>query len=481
MKLSMRPPHSVRLRLAIWNVGIFALVLLGMGAASHYVLQRSLLNALDRQMATRAASVIRRMDQAPAGGRGQAAGESAATERREREQAAAPGQAGRRDNTLTAYLYRPKVLMPDGRSSYFDQTPDQPWDHLAFIRSLNGETVRANIVIEDDPYRILSLPVQRGGRVQAVVQLARPLGDIQDALQASTRTLLRLLPVALLLSGLVGLFLTSRALLPVRRLREAADRIQAENLSQRLPVPGSDEFSELAHTFNELLDRLERAFRQQARFTADASHELRTPLTVLRGNVSLALGRQRSPQEYRETLERVQHAAGQMSGLVEDLLLLARADAGQLLVDAQPVALGEVLAGAVAAVPGREVGVAGLPTDAPLTLRGNQGLLTTLFANLLRNADRHTPAGGSVSLQVQCRPGQVAVTVADTGQGIAPEHLPHVLERFYRVDDARSSDAGGTGLGLAICQSIAEAHGGSIEVASRPGRGTQVTVALPLA
>ena len=484
MKSRWRGPSSVRVRLTIWNVGILASGLLAFGVVSHYVLQRNLISALDRQMMERALPTIERLAQLPAAdsARAEAWGRDRAGSDPDRRPSSPQTRDGdnRPNSNGATTIRRPRILTLQ-RRHYIRQTPETPWDEEAFLLSARGEAIRVTTVVDGEPARVLSMPLRHGGEVDGVYQSVRALSDYLDAIQASTATLLMLMPLALLLSGLVGAFLTTRALLPVRTLRKAADRIQAEDLSHRLPVVGGDEFAGLARTFNDMLERLERAFRQQARFTADASHELRTPLTVLRGNLSLALSRPRSGEEYRETLERVRQATERMGGLVEDLLLLARADAAQLLTDAGPVPLHEVLAAAVESVPGRRIELADPAEDASLMVRGNRRLLATLFGNLLSNADRHTPPEGRIAIGVRREGDAAVVAVDDTGEGIPPEHLPYILGRFYRADDSRSSEHGGAGLGLAICQSIATAHGGSIRIRSEVGRGTVVTVTLPLA
>lgn len=484
MTPSWRTHRSVRFWLTAWNVSIVAVVILTLGIASHYVLQGDLIRSLDRQMLDRGMGIVRALEQAPADEEKR----KAEWQRREAEERARPtrpfrqpGRDGERNRSGSATLHRPRALTL-AYLDYMRLTPEAPYDEASFRRAAEtGEIVRVTTTLEGDPVRILSLPVRHDGRVDGVVQIVRILSDYQDALRASSRTLLMLTPFALLLSGFVGAFLTGRALHPVRTLRHAADQIQEESLSQRLPVIGGDEFAGLAETFNAMLDRLERAFRQQARFTADASHELRTPLTVLRGNISLALARSRTAEEYRETLERVHQATERMSGLVEDLLLLARADASQLLTDVEEVPLSEILTAAAEAIHDRAIAVE-LPSDeANLCVNGNHRLLVTLFTNLLTNAHRHTPPEGTVGIRAVRRRDSVAITVHDTGEGIPPEHLPHILDRFYRVDDSRSSKSGGAGLGLAICQSIARAHGGTLEIQSTPGKGTAATVTIPLA
>jgi len=345
------------------------------------------------------------------------------------------------------------------------------------------------VVIDNEPVRIFSVPLRKDGVVQGVVQVAYPLAE-QDRLNAGMlRTVATLIPLGLLVAALGGLFLTNRMLRPVREVTHAAAQIGAEDLSRRLEVTGEDEFSELAGTFNGMIGRLETAFgrlreayEQQRRFTSDASHELRTPLTAIKANTSLALCGERTPAEYREALQAADQAADLMSRIVQDLLLLARSDAGQLVMQREPTDLETVLrrALAVAAEAGPAPVRLALP-DEPLLVAGDAHHLTRLFVNLLENAERHTPGEGEITVAARPEGNAVVVTVRDTGEGIAAEHLPHVCERFYRVDAARARAHGGTGLGLAICQSIVQAHGGRLDLESQVGRGTTVHVTLPAA
>jgi signal transduction histidine kinase len=339
--------------------------------------------------------------------------------------------------------------------------------------------------------------------VEGVLQLAHPLEEQERLYGGLIGALLTLIPLALLVAGLGGAFLTGHALRPVRQLQEAAAQISAEDLSRRLEVPGKDEFSELAATFNGMVARLEAAFRsleaayqQQRRFVGDASHELRTPLTVVKANTSLALSGQRTAADYREALQAVDGAADMMSRIVQDLLLLARSDSGRLGLEPRPVELGPLLRQAAASVPNPHAVPILLDLPAtPCQAHGDSHHLTRLFVNLLENAVRHTPPEGRIA--VAARYGTDAaegtgspfltVSVQDTGEGIPAEHLPHVCERFYRVDAARShagyagqgSGGAGAGLGLAICQSIVQAHGGVLSIESEEGRGTTVWVTLP--
>jgi heavy metal sensor kinase len=288
--------------------------------------------------------------------------------------------------------------------------------------------------------------------------------------------------LALLLAAGGGIFLAGRALAPVDRITRAARRIEANDLSQRLQLDlPDDELGRLATAFDEMIDRLDQAFQRQRRFTADASHELRTPLAVIRSQLDVALARRRSPEYYQRLLDSLREETERLSGLVESLLMLARADAGQALT-LREVDLEEIAAETVARVAtqmhehGLELGVTIQPIG---QARGDAVWLSQLLLNLLDNALRHTPPGGQVALTLQPAEHGAQITVSDTGEGIAPEHLPRLFERFYRIDKARSRTAGGAGLGLAICNWVARAHHGRLDVESTPGQGTTFTLWLP--
>jgi heavy metal sensor kinase len=263
-----------------------------------------------------------------------------------------------------------------------------------------------------------------------------------------------------------------------------ARRISAEDLSGRLDLDlPDDEVGRLARTFDEMIARLDDAFQRQRQFTADASHELRTPLTVIKGQVEVALSQPRESEGYREVLRSVNEEVDRLNRMVGSLLTLARADAGRVSIASEQVDLGVLVTGAVEQVrplaeqKGLSIGVeAGLE----ITLAADEGLLLQLVLNLLDNAIKYTPAGGSVSAGWRIEVDQAQLWVRDTGPGIAAEHVGRIFDRFYRIDSARGSAGGGAGLGLSICRWIAEAHGGSIAAESSLGAGSTITVRLPV-
>jgi heavy metal sensor kinase len=290
-------------------------------------------------------------------------------------------------------------------------------------------------------------------------------------------------PVTLALASFGGAFLAGRALSPIDKLTRLARRVSAKDLSQRLNLRlPDDEVGRLARTFDEMIARLDDAFRRQRQFTADASHELRTPLTAIKGQVEVALRRRRDAAAYREVLQAVNEEVDRLIRLVGSLLTLARADAGQIPIALETVSLPELVAGAVEQVDPvakqRDIELSASAGPA-VTLQADEDLLLQLLLNLLDNAIKHTPAGGRVTVGWRVNGRQVELWVRDTGVGIAGEHLAHIFDRFYRVDKARSRAEGGVGLGLSICRWIAEAHGGHISVRSAPGQGSTFTAGLP--
>jgi len=286
---------------------------------------------------------------------------------------------------------------------------------------------------------------------------------------------------------LVGGWIAGRALEPVdRMITEVREITDGRSLHRRVAVPMErDELGRLAETLNQMMTRLERSFAALRRFTADASHELKTPLTVVRAGVERAITRPGMPQEALAPLEETLQEVNRMTELLNSLLTLARADEGRADLHLEPVDLREIIeeAGETGELLAEHAGVGieiRLPPQ-PVVLAVDRSRMRQLALNLIENAVKYTPRGGQVSVELAGNDGRVVFTVADTGIGIAPGDLPHVFDRFWRADSARTrtSERAGTGLGLAICKWIAEAHGGTIEVQSRPGRGTTFTVGLP--
>ncbi len=330
--------------------------------------------------------------------------------------------------------------------------------------------------------RVVVEPFRAGGQ-NCEVAAAESLDALAGQLEALRRVYFAALPFAFLLAGLGGYLLAAKSLQPVVAMADQAERITARELDRRLEVKRAKaEFARLATVFNELLARLERSFASMREFAADASHELRTPLAVIRGEADVALSQNRPAAEYRESLRIIQDEARRLSRLVDDLLNLARADAGPRQLHLEEFYLNDLLEEcyrwAQPVAKQKQVQLA-FSAAGDVSFRGDQELLRRMVRNLLENAIRYTPAGGSVRLHREANGPEARITVADTGIGIPDEAVGRVFERFYRVDQARSRAEGGFGLGLAIVKWIAESHQGSVSVRSRAGEGSTFTVTLP--
>ena len=330
--------------------------------------------------------------------------------------------------------------------------------------------------------RRVNRTVTARGRSYEIVAAA-PADAIAADLRLVRGVILVGLPVFLALAGLSGYWLTKRQLRPLEAMAEQSHRISGSNLHARLETgPAAEELAVLAASFNELLGRLDQSFETMRRFVADASHELRTPLAVIRGEADVALAQERGAGEYRESLAVILDESRRLSRLVEDLLNLARADAGRVMLHVEEFYFNDLLTECCRSIQARAAGKgitlecrAG--ADVPFT--GDEQLLRRLVANLLDNAVRYTPAGGRVTAEVSVQDAGVRLRVADTGVGIAAEAKPHVFERFFRADTARSRADGGFGLGLAIVKWIAESHHGAVEVESEAAKGSTFIVTLP--
>ena len=287
----------------------------------------------------------------------------------------------------------------------------------------------------------------------------------------------------IVLAGIGGLFLASRVLKPVEEITRTAQKIEGSDLSQRIAVKNDDELGRLASTLNDMIGRLEEAFNRQRQFTADASHELRTPLAIMQAEATLALSKERTEADYRKSLETISQESTYMSSVIGKLLFLARSDAGKEQLNFEDVDLKDLITGLSTNVEAlaMDKGIK-FTVDAKenLIVNGDKVKLRQLFINILENAVRYTPADGNISVSLVRKDNSALATISDTGIGIPPEHLPHIFERFYRVDKARSRADGGVGLGMAIAKYIAESHKGNITVESEVGKGTTFSVSIPL-
>jgi len=478
--------RPIRVRLTLWYVLLLTGVLLAFSAALYLALRLSLYEDLDDVLRNAATSVADALQMDAHGRLTLGSGQ--------------PLLWG--DPKEGEHFWR--VL--DGAGETVEQSgvyevDAPPVDPGVLAQALAGREVFQTVRMRAGPMRVYTQPVERGAAgVIGVVQVSLSLGDVNETLAALRWVLLLILPVTLAAASGGGFFLAGRALRPVDRVTRAAQSISAHDLSQRLDLDlPDDELGRLARTFDAMIARLDEAFRRQRRFTADASHELRTPLTIIKGDLSLALARPRDADYYHGMLTEVDEEVDQMNRLVDRLLALARADAEGIAIHRQTVNLSVLLADLVEQTrPLAEArGLTLAAQIAPdLAASVDPDAVTQIVLNLLGNAIKYT-ASGQVCLGAYLEKSQIRIAVSDSGPGIPAEHLPHIFERFYRVDRARSRDPsatlpsaplgtgraglGGAGLGLAIARELARAHGGDVTVHSVPGEGSTFTVHLPVA
>jgi heavy metal sensor kinase len=362
-------------------------------------------------------------------------------------------------------------------------------------------TYETNRSIGDTPLRIITFPVVDNNHVSKIVQIASSLEEVEDALNTLLIILIITVPLALMVAILGGQFLAHKALKPVDNITQTARMITSQNLNKRIDPPKvKDEISRLIETFNEMISRLDQSFQQIKQFSSDASHELKTPLTILKGEVEVMLRKERTPQEYQQTLKSNLEEVNRMSQIVEDLLLLSKADIGEIRLNKEDINLTEILNEVVVQMDmlarSRRVHLFTSNHHQEIHLFGDALRMRELFINLIENGIKYTEEGGSIHITLQKeysppvrntsdwgegeREKIVKIIVSDTGIGVAKEDQERIFSRFFRVDKARSREQGGSGLGLSICKWIVEAHQGEIKVESELGKGSSFIVKLPL-
>jgi heavy metal sensor kinase len=452
---------SIRWRLTLWNTFALAIILLGFGGLVYGLLARALYQGIDRALLAEF-----------------------------QELKDDPQLASSRNERLRYWITELKeheniwCIVYDADGRVYERTAALAMDSVPPMPSLTaGECRFVNVALPIiGRQRLLNSSLQLGAS-KLTLALLFPLEEADRTLRQLWIVLATAGPGALVLTGGLGYLLARKALAPVERLHRLTEEITAERLDRRLPVANAnDELGRLASTINAMIGRLERSFAEIRRFTADASHELRTPLTAIRTETEVALRKPLTMPEYQHLLGSILEECDRLARLTDQLLTLSREDAGTARQAAAPVDLASLLAGVVgtmqplAEVKGLHVHVVG---NGPLTTHGDEVRLRQVFYNLLDNAIKYTSAGGRIDIDLVHQHPEARITIRDTGIGIAPEHLPRVFDRFYRVDKARSREQGGTGLGLSIARSIVAAHGGHIEIVSIPGQGTSCTVSLP--
>jgi len=336
------------------------------------------------------------------------------------------------------------------------------------------------------PIRILSVPIYRQKEIVRILQVGQSSFGVQQILSDLRAISIFLSPIVVLMLTAFGWFLAGKVLSPIVDITATAQKITAEKLNRRLPVSeADDEIAQLAQTFNLMLARLEESFLRIRQFSGDASHELRTPLAIIKGETEVALRWAKNETELRMALESNLEEIDRMERIVSDLLSLARSDESKLHLDIASFSLTDLLqdiwmSGKVLAEQSGHTVHLDHAVTSEIYINGDQLQLYRVMINILTNALKYTPAGGRIDIRLSVQDECALIQISDTGLGIAPEELPHIFERFYRIDSARNRDQGGTGLGLAIVKAIVAAHDGTVSVTSVVGKGSTFSISLPL-
>jgi two-component system OmpR family sensor kinase len=462
---------SVRGRLTLFWVAALTAALVSVGGLIYVLLGRALYNRIDDNL--RAVVEIAATSLANDLAEGQDYEDAA------RSTAA---ELSSRQQMLAIYDVKGRLLAEGGRDRDLEiSLPD--------LNTISRDEATLLTVVEarddDDRHRLairrLSVPP---ADTSYLVVVGSSLEPTDEELESLRGVLGYVVPIALLLAGAGGWFLARQSLAPVATMVERARKIGVGDLGARLPVANPrDELGRLAETFNDLLNRLEASLIQQRQFMADASHELRTPVTTSRTAAAVALQQShRNEEEYRDTLAIIEQQTTRLSRIVEDMFTLARADAGSYPVRLTPMYLDEVVddgvraARVLADTKRVSISVASVPSA---SFTGDEELVRRLVGNLLDNAVRHTPALSAVHVTLTQEPDRYVLAVTDAGEGIAAAIQPHIFERFFRGDAARTSSDGGAGLGLALARWVARSHGGDVTLVNSSREGTTFAATLP--
>jgi heavy metal sensor kinase len=458
----------IRGRLTLWYVGLLAVILVVVGAFLILRLQAGLLTGVDQNLNDHANEIAIDL---------QGGNRSFESLTNSSLRALSRGAFAAQLESMDG-----RVLLstddPTGRVPMIDAAT-----RAAVLRSGGPEHLTTRLGPERARFRVLAVPYTHNG-VTNVLVVARSLVDVDESVRRLRLLMVLAVPVAVAGAGAGGWLLARKALLPVDRMTRKAEVITADRLQERVAVPRSrDELGRLAETLNDMLNRIERGVQEQQRLVADASHELRTPLAVMRSEIDVCLRAPDLPEEdAREVLSSVGEEVERMSRILDNLLTLARIDEGRLDLLCAPQRLDAMVVEVldklrpIAHAKGISLVVEGEPAE----VLADGPRLELVITNLVDNAIKYTGAGGTVRVVVWRDPHEAGISVHDTGPGIGDDALPHLFDRFYRADAARSRAAGGSGLGLAICKEIVTAHGGRLWASSELGQGSAFTLAMPL-
>jgi two-component system, OmpR family, heavy metal sensor histidine kinase CusS len=457
---------SIGVRLTLWYLAIFALAQLAFGAGMWFILRHHLYDLVNDRLAGQVEDVRSFLE----------AQKRDASVAKLQEETAEEYDLEHSGDYLQIYLGHGQWIYQSAFLRAHAVTPAEP-------ATIDGVLFHDR-QFEGRHYRFITQKVEVNGRI-SVAQTGTRIDDVRETLLLFRTYLLMFAPLVLIVAAAGGYWLSRRALSPVDALLRSARDVSGTNLSSRLQkVTTGDELQRLSETLNEMLGRIESAFLRVTQFTADASHELRTPVSLIRTEAELALRRSRGEIEYREALHHILQEAERMTALIGELLELARADSGRESLHLHPIDLRETLHHVVESwrqiATARNLGFNATLEPQSVFVLGDETALRRVIEILLDNAFKYTPDPGTVHLSLSSQGESVALTLRDSGVGIAPEEQAKIFERFYRVDKSRSREQGGAGLGLSIAQWIVAQHRGSIEVESDLGTGSVFYVRLPI-
>ena len=463
--------RSIRFRLTVWYAGLLASLLVLFGASMYVGLERyltwTLRDSLSKQARQIAETLLANVNQS---------GDAYVVD--EIKEHYAP-------ETNDRFL---RVTRADGSILYASGVPNDKSFDPSKVPLLTGpvdqEFSREEHLSDGSELLISRLPFTARDGSRFLIEAGAPYKQVEDVSRGLLLALAIVLPIVVAVAIGGGYILMRRALRPVDEITKSAERITSRNLSERLPLAHTgDELERLSISLNQMIARLEEAFHYIRRFTADASHELRTPLTVLRGELEAMAQQPQLAPEARETIGSVLEETERLTKIVESLLAISRLDAGEAQMERMQFDLADLVATTTEQMRllAEDKNIS-LYCDAAreVEVEGDRARLKQVVVNLLDNAIKYTPKGGSINIRVKATKGSAVFDVEDNGIGMPAGALPHVFDRFYRIDKARSRQMGGAGLGLSIVKSICTAHGGWVEVESSEGQGSRFRVELPL-
>jgi len=459
--------RSIYFRLILWYSGLIVVMSLAFGAYIYQGVQERLFHEMKQTLTRRAEhigkNILPRIHD-----------ESSSAFAAQIRQVYSPEASGR-------FI---RILRQDHSIAYVSGRPaDGHFDPLKIpVLEQAIPARRIEQISPDFAMFVVAVPAEVQGQ-SYFIEMGMPTDDIEAALRGLIVTLLFGLPVLVLIVSGGGYLLVRRSLQPVEDIRATAEKITFGNLSNRLPVPPTgDALEHLSGTLNQMLNRLEAAYEQASRFSADASHELRTPLTIIRGELESIASEKNLSESLHDRIGSVLEETERLSRIVESLFAISRLDAGEAKiqhVQFDLAALVRATADQMSLLAEEKKITVQIAAEAPVSVEGDPSRIKQVVVNLLDNAIKYTPKEGNIILKISAAQRKAILEVCDNGIGIPASSLPHVFERFYRADKTRSRETMGAGLGLAIVRSICLAHGGNVDIQSIEGKGTSCRVELP--